>query len=136
MLVLIAFFALPAVSLGFLGSLTGAQLTSLSAELPSDGSGPTWIVAFWLIPVLALATIGASAWLISSTSAASGARKTAAVGMAAYGIAAGIFLLIGLLSLTEEGLGFAISGGAWLMLLGLIAIAIGGILEHRNASPR
>jgi hypothetical protein len=134
--VLVAFFALPAISLGFLGSLTGAQITSLSGDVSSDGTSLAWTVGFWLVPVFAVVSIVLCAWIASSASASRGSTRTAASVVATYGIAAGILLLLALIALTEEGLGFALSGGAWLMLLGLVAVATGGIAENRMATRR
>lgn len=128
-LALIGFFALPLVSLPLFGSLTGAQVTSLASQSADYGSGLGWIGVFWLLPVFAVVAIALAAWTGCASTAAAGEGRGALI-LGVCGVAAGVLQLIGVLALSNHGLGFAISGGAWLTLIAFLAVAVGGFVEY------
>ena len=135
-LVLLSFFVLPTVSVGFLGSLTGAQLTSLSSQLSSSEQSTGWTAIFWLVPVVAAVAIGLSAWIAYAESASMKAKTNAAISLGAAGVVAGVLVLVLLIAVTNQGFGFVLSSGAYLTLLGLVIVAVGGFIEHRQTKGR
>jgi hypothetical protein len=140
---LFAFFLLPYLSLGFLGSLTGAQLASVNNQL-IQGMG-----VLWLEPLVAAAVIGIAIYSIVK-SQRDELDKQVANGLAvALILLAGITLFVLFLRYLSDAQppqsesGFAgpslasfYGAGMWIYFLAMLAVLAGGIVQLRSFSVK
>lgn len=111
----LAFFALPFITFGFLGSITAAQATGARGS-----SG-----LLWLVPLCAVIG-GAFAVAALATSGYQPSRGKGALLIALGFIPAAFLLLIYVGGSQYSGF---IGSGLWVMLLGMLALAVGGIVD-------
>ena len=129
---LLSFFVLPYVSVLWF-SVTGAELADLSADarqLIYGDSGGAWLLAWWLVPVAAVAALLIA---ILMRTAPSRLRKVLAAALVGIGIIVTVGMLAGFSYLASEvnsDIASAATGlGFWLTVIGAVAIAVGGVVR-------
>lgn len=134
---LFAFFALPYISLGFLGSATGSQLANMNSQF-IQGTG-----ALWLEPLVAVIIIGIAGYQIFRNKGgviAAPAGKGGAVGLIILGALTLVALLIkyAIDAQPPSQSGYSYSGltlaslygsGFWTYAISMIIVLAGGIVQ-------
>lgn len=141
LLVLLAYYALPVITIPLIGSLTAPTLGGLAPEASS-------LILVPLVPIVAVLAAAVAVWLLATTKPA--ARRigagvlvvAAAFVILAYAVpllrlqsdldSAGLTTELGLSAATFTGIGF------WAGLFGAALTAVGGLLEFgllRSRTP-
>ncbi len=148
---LLAFFVMPYISLGLVGSLTGVQIftTVIQAlqtvsSFPSSSFNPgnnqaTYLLLIVLLPIVAVITAIIAGVQLSRGERTGKAGATWLIILGGLTLAGLIGVYIYLASNTPAGSPVSITSllavGYWANLLAMIAVIIGGILALRTASP-
>lgn len=134
-LTLLAFFAMPLISVGPF-SATSANAAGASGSLGSELGG---LALLWLIPIAAVAVLAVAASELFTGSTTGSGRGTAAAVLG--GVAVLVYVVALLWALGQAGrIGassqvFSVLGaGFWLGLIGSVVAVIGGIVAARAAS--
>ena len=147
---LLAFFLMPYISLGLVGSLTGIQIFTTViqalqtvASFPASSFNPgnnqaTYLLLVVLLPIVAAITAIIAGVQLSRGQRAGKAGATWLVILGGLTLAGLIGVYIYLASNTPTGSPVSytslLAGGYWVNLFTMIAIIIGGILALRTAS--
>lgn len=138
-LVLLAYYALPVVTLPFVGSLTAPTFAPLAPEAPS-------LILVPLVPFAAAVALGVSGWLLLKATPA--ARRIGAGVLVVVAGLTGLAYLIPLLRLQGDLAGAGLTDqlgvsaatftgvGFWAGLVGAVLVGVGGILEFAVARSR
>jgi hypothetical protein len=135
-LTLLAFFAMPLVTVPIFGSLTGAGVAELSAQIGALG----WL---WLVPLSALAVAGIGAWQSLAADIPAQQRRTTSMTVTA---AAGLVVLIYLIAIVAVqseisdagGSRYGVSAGSilgagfWIAMLAMIAAGAAAVVDLRS----
>jgi hypothetical protein len=139
---LFAFFFLPYINLGFLGSMTGSQLASVNNQI-IQGAG-----ALWLEPLVAVASIGVAIYPIVKSQGHEWNKQTTKGLAVTLLCLAGLVLLILLIRLAIDSqppngvsdTGYSgptvasfYGGGIWAYFIAMIAVLVGSIVQLRPA---
>jgi hypothetical protein len=142
---IIAFFALPYLSIGFLGSYTGAQVAGLIGAAGDRGS--TIATFMWLIPILGLlAAVLGGVMLARAANLPTNLARGLAIAAILIGLVGALVLIVpivradslntGGFDVAQLALGF-VSFGYWATLLGMVVVLAGGIsaIATRATAP-
>jgi hypothetical protein len=137
-LVLLAYYALPVVTLPFVGSLTAPTFARLAPDTPS-------LILVPLVPFAAAVAVGVGLWLLATAKPAN--RRIGVGVLVAAAAVSGLAYLIPLLRLQGELAESGLTGelgvsavtftgfGFWAGLVGAVLIGAGGVLELTAARP-
>jgi len=142
-LVVLAYYALPVVTLPFVGSLTAPTFAGLAPDARS-------LILVPLVPIAAAVAVGVSVWMLVKAAAAG--RRIGVGVLVLVSALTGLAYLIPMLRLQGELAGAGLTAelgvsavtftgiGFWAGLVGALLVGIGGILElvctrSRTPSP-
>ena len=140
---LLSFFTLPYVSFALpyvsvlSRSATGVELANLSADarqLVYGGSAGEWPLAWWLLPLSAVAALAIA--ILEIQTATIHARKVLAAALVGIGATATLGLLATFSYLVSKSdiVTSVTDLGFWLTALGTLAIAVGGVVMYDHQS--
>lgn len=138
---LLAFLAMPVVTLPFVGSITGAGLAGLASQ---QGAGS--FALLWLVPLAAAGVAGIGAWQLFAPSIPFGASRRASMVVLALAGATVLAYIAALAVVQSEisrsgasqagiSAGGLVGAGFWIALLGMLAAGIAASVDLMGLRP-